>query len=226
MKTLLRFLLHRLLFAGTMFFAAAPVISEGFSGVPASGSEPSAETDSSSSSETPESTSAEQVEPTAEAPARTGKTDAARTALAELKASNSPAYKELNDIYWGYKNLKGEIAKSFPGGLKEAVALKQELESVGGKEALQGLNEEVSEYRQFDDAWMSGDPRFLERAIETGGKEGFTKLAPHLTGKWAEVDPAGYDKYFAGAMYNTLRESDIPTDLRLAIATLSQFDLA
>ena len=220
-------LLHKLLFCGTLFFAAAaPVISDGFSGVP-TGPDTSPEPDAPSSPE-PEP-AAEQGEPTAaETPAKeaTGKADSAlKSHLAELKTANPALHKQLNDIYWGYQNLKGQITKNFPGGLKDAIELKQEIETLGGREAIQGLNEEIGEYRQFDDAWMKGDPSFLDRAIETGGKDGFVKLAPSLTGKWAEVDPQGYDKYFAGAMYNTLRESEIPTELRLAIGTLSQFDL-
>jgi hypothetical protein len=145
---------------------------------------------------------------------------AVRQHLAELKTSNPALFKELNTIYWGFKNQQSEITKNFPGGLKEAVELKGFVEEIGGREGVEELQGEMHDYRALDKQWIDGDPEFVNAAVGQY-PDGFKKLMPHMMTKFASVDPDGYDRYVSGAIFNTLRDSEFTTNLRLAAEYLS-----
>ena len=230
MKALLNAILHYFLFAGTIFFAAgAPAI-----GAPSVDSPPASDSpsDAGGESEPAEGDGGDEATESTETPetpevSEDGRRvpNSVRKHLAELKKTNPELAKELSTAYWESRKTKGEIERNFPGGLQEAVALKTAVAELGEPgqsptEALQSAVSEIQDFRAFDKAWMSGDPKFLDRAIADGGKDGFVKLMPHMLQTFASVDPAGYDSYFAGAMWNTLRESDFAPSMYMALEHL------
>lgn len=150
---------------------------------------------------------------------------ALRSHIAELKAAGkADVAKEIQDTYWGYRTLNKQITEHFPGGIKEAVELKQQLEEVGGLESFQELQGEVDEWRSVDQMLENGDASVV-KSMFSDFPDGMKQLMPAALDNWADVDSDGYDRHMAGVAYSTLNSSGIPTDLQLAYSLLEQYDL-
>lgn len=150
---------------------------------------------------------------------------ALRSHIAELKAAGkADVAKEIQDAYWGYRTLNKQITEHFPGGIKEAVELKQQLEEVGGLESFQELQGEVDEWRSVDQMLENGDASVV-KSMFSDFPDGMKQLMPAALDNWADVDSDGYDRHMAGVAYSTLNTSGIPNGLQLAQAMLEQYDL-
>lgn len=149
---------------------------------------------------------------------------AIRKHLADLKATNAPLAKELNDYVWGYKNLKADIAKNFgPEGLKEAIALKATVEELSGADSIEQFREEVRELRGLDQQFINGDPEFIKTAAAKF-PEGFKKLAPAMMDMWANSDPDAYDRRMSGIIVATLNQNQFGNNEARAIDFLDMKD--
>lgn len=135
-----------------------------------------------------------------------------RKVLAETKASNPEAYKQLKGVVFSEQAFR----QQFPGGPTEAAALKSKLDEMGGFEAVEEIQSEVQDYRGFDDAWIKGDPAFLQNAIAKGGSEGFKKLMPSMIQTYANVDKEGFNRELSKIMGATFDQAGLSNTLMWA----------
>lgn len=205
MNRFLLWLFGKLIFSGTLFFAAASV---------AAPSDPVAEAVEPAEAEPaehvqPEEPAAEEpaAEPGAEAvPKVDGRTlsPEVRNFLKELQAKNPKAHGELKDIL----HRDREINRQFPGGLKEITELKAKVDSFekefpGGLDA---VREEQAEWRGIDEAWNNSDPRVIDVWMDAN-PEAFSKLMPVALDKFAQKDPESYQRWGSRLVYNSIRDS-------------------
>jgi hypothetical protein len=83
------------------------------------------------------------------------------------------------------------IRKEFPGGVKEAIALKQWRDEIGGEEAVEGIRGELDAWKGLDADWTGNKQSFAADMAESN-PEAFAFHAPHVMNKFAEVDPDGF----------------------------------
>jgi hypothetical protein len=150
---------------------------------------------------------------------------ALRSHIAELKAAGkADLAKELNTQYWSLRKLNNDVQQHFPGGLKEAIELKQQIEEVGGVERFQELESEAQEYRQVDELLEAGDPKVVSSMFEQF-PEGMAAIMPAALEHWSEADSENYDRHMAGIAHATIQSSGMSSDMQLAYALLEQYDL-
>lgn len=107
--------------------------------------------------------------------------------LNKLKAENPKQAKEFRAALFDAATLR----KEFPEGIREAVALKQEIEEIGGMEAITGMRGELDAWKGLDADWVGNKPQFAAEMAESN-PEAFAFHAPHVMSKYAEVDPDGF----------------------------------
>lgn len=119
-----------------------------------------------------------------------GKFKLSEKALARLnsiKAENPKEAREFRAALFDSAALR----KEFPGGVKEAVELKQWRDEIGGEEAVEGIRSELDEWKGLDSDFKAGDPKFVAD-IAAGNPDAFTKIAPSVMSKYSELDPEGF----------------------------------
>lgn len=134
----------------------------------------------------------------------------AKAKLDEIKAENPRLAKELRAAAFDAAALR----KEFPEGIREAVALKQEFEALGGKEGVESLQGEVEDWRGLDKDFKAGDPKFVED-IAAGNPDAFLKIAPSVLNKYAEMDPDGFSGHVGRIVTSDMASHDLPLQMRL-----------
>jgi hypothetical protein len=139
-------------------------------------------------------------------PAASGSTfDQAKPFLLELRKTNPTLANQLKNAIFGSEALK----KAFPEGHKEAIALKQTFEELGGKEGIQQLKTDLQQWDQLDGQFSNGDPAFVE-AIAAENPEAFVKLINTGLAKFSEISPEGYSQYFGSVLVSDMNAFKIP----------------
>lgn len=119
--------------------------------------------------------------------------------LTKLKAENPRQAKEFRAALFDAATLR----KEFPEGIREAVALKQELEEIGGMEAVGTMKGELDAWKGLDADWTGNKPQFAAEMAESN-PAAFAFHAPHVMAKFSEVDNPGFtyeiSKVFAADM--------------------------
>lgn len=116
-----------------------------------------------------------------------------------------------------------QLAKDFPEGIKSAVALRNEVSSLGqivgsqGKpaEVLAEVKSQLGFFHQLDSLFTSGDPSFALKLAEAS-PESFQKLAPAVFAEFSKTNPDGYASYVSQAAISHMNASEVP----LAFKTL------
>lgn len=111
-------------------------------------------------------------------------------------ALRTAAY-ELNSLY-----------HEFPGGLKEAVALKQSFDAIGGVGGAQELQEAVSDYSRLEGMFEQGDPKFMENLAEAL-PGAFSQIMPAGLAKWKAVDQENYSHNMAKVIVQTMDSAKV-----------------
>lgn len=243
MKTLLTWLLHRLLFSGTLFLAAGavadPVIAGGGDGaqgdsIPGSGgaddlpSAPDAGTgagdgsggaadldvDSPAAADTPPATEAKLDNRTLP--------QGVKTALEQLKASDPKAHTWLKDELFANRAFRQEL----PGGVAEAKELKAAAESFKTEfpEGIPGIKAEKAEWANIDSAWQNADPKVLDTWY-TASPEAFSKLMPVAINKFADTNPEAYKQHMADVLFSTMQQSNVTGSLYMLSRALQAKDV-
>jgi hypothetical protein len=112
---------------------------------------------------------------------------ALRNLVAQLKTTDPKLANQLKSQWFAEQAFKAEFA----GGLKEARALKQFQEQVGGEEGWKQVQEALSASRQADELFAKGDISVIDN-LATNQPEGFAKLVPAALDKLATVNPEMY----------------------------------
>ena len=107
--------------------------------------------------------------------------------LNKLKAEDPKQAREFRAALFDAAQLR----KEFPEGIREAVSLKQELEEIGGLEAVGVMKGELEAWKGLDSDFQAGSPKFVDD-IASDNPDAFTKAAPHVMSKYAELDPDGF----------------------------------
>lgn len=212
-NSLLRFLLQRLLFAGTMFFADGASSMAAVDGGGNGGEDAGAggEADSGSISSGDDTTdggsgTGEGGEDDERVGAGEGEGDPnAQVTLADGR--KIPAkYKEL---FEQDKNLRADyfnqraLAKVFPGGVKEAVALARQVEDLGGLDGIERVQADLNAYTADAEAFNSGDPKWIESSFAEN-PEISLKHFNNALGYVSEHHPEHYDHLMAKVIVNDL----------------------
>lgn len=150
---------------------------------------------------------------------------AARTALKALKAENPAAWKELNARMWALDGQDKKIAEHFPEkGIEQAIALKTELDTFlteADAENLADVRGELNDFRLTDAQIIKGDPAFVKNLPENV-QAGLYKMLPHFVNEWSSRDNDGYQRYFAGLVDATLRDTKFAQNMEMALWKLEE----
>jgi len=159
----------------------------------------------------------------------------AKAALDELQTKDPSLATEIRHALFNYDKFKREV----PGGLAEVRQLRntiQEIEAMGGAEGgVQAVVKEIGGWRQFDEQYMSGDPKILDFMLDGGvtddmtpqqqaaakaeAAEAFTRLAPAVFDRYADLDGPGFAHYIGKTVTSHALRNDIP----LTMARLGDF---
>lgn len=130
--------------------------------------------------------------------------------LNKLKAENPKQAREFRAALFDAATLR----KEFPEGIREAVQLKQELEEIGGMEAVGTMRGELDAWKGLDADWTGNKPNFAAEMAESN-PEAFSFHAPHVMAKYAEVDNAGFTHEISKVIAADMATNEIPMALKL-----------
>jgi hypothetical protein len=147
-----------------------------------------------------------------------GVTPAAKKLIDSLKKTDPATAKHIKGIIFADAALR----KEFPGGLKEAQALKNTVLELAGDEGIDGLRENVTAWKSIDDRFAKGDQTVLQDfakfnpdsfekiippAIEmlaTSNAAAYGECMPSAMDKLSQVAPEVYGHYMSGVLTATL----------------------
>ena len=124
--------------------------------------------------------------------------------LNKLKAENPKQAKEFRAALFDAATLR----KEFPEGIREAVALKQELEEIGGMEAITGMRGELDAWKGLDADWAGNKPQFATEMAESN-PAAFAFHAPHVMDKFAEIAPDLFSHHVAKVFAADMGANDV-----------------
>lgn len=130
--------------------------------------------------------------------------------LNKLKAENPRQAKEFRAALFDAATLR----KEFPEGIREAVALKQELEEIGGMEAVGTMRGELNAWKGLDGDWTGKKAQFATEMAE-GNPEAFAFHAPHVMDEFARVAPDAYTHHIAKVFAADMGSNDVVMQGRL-----------
>ena len=137
----------------------------------------------------------------------TGKTpQKAKLNLAEISKTQKAALAKINPVLPAAMQkaafeLQG-LYREFPGGLKEAVQLRNTIQEFGGIEGAKELQSAVSEYGQLEQQFEKGDPGFMTSLAEAA-PEAFSQIMPAGLERWKQTDPEAFNHTVARAIVDT-----------------------
>lgn len=115
--------------------------------------------------------------------------------LQETKAKDPKLAQQLRGALFDSDQLR----RSFPGGIKEAAALKQSFEALGGEAGLQEMRGNLDFFQGIDADFTAGNPRFVE-ALADADPAAFAKIAPAVIAKWESLHPEALSSFVSGKM--------------------------
>jgi hypothetical protein len=118
--------------------------------------------------------------------------------------------KDLKAMFFADRAFKQE----FPGGLGEVREYKEIFDTLGGKDGIESLAAERSQWEQLDNNLASGDPKALDSIIEQS-PDGFLKLLPHALEKFHALDKEGYAHVMSRVLVNTLSSNGFTETLNM-----------
>lgn len=124
--------------------------------------------------------------------------------LNKLKAENPKQAREFRAALFDAATLR----KEFPDGIREAVQLKQELEDIGGMEAVGTMRGELDAWKGLDADWTGKKPQFSAEMAESN-PDAFAFHAPHIMSKFAEVAPDDFTYHVAKVFAADMASNDV-----------------
>lgn len=135
--------------------------------------------------------------------------------LTKLKAENPRQAKEFRAALFDAATLR----KEFLGGIREAVALKQELEEIGGMEAVTAQRGELDAWKGLDADWTGNKPQFAAEMAESN-PAAFAFHAPLVMDKFAEVAPEAFGYHVAKVFSGDMAAHDVVMNGRMLESVL------
>jgi hypothetical protein len=124
-------------------------------------------------------------------------------AMKDPDGKNADVLKAIRNAYFGH-NAYSELGK-----VDDIRALKQQLDSLGGFEAISQLQEIASSVENTDALLDAGDPEVLDQIFEDS-KEGAIKLAPHYLNRIAKESPEAYQRAVLPHFVQSLEAANFP----------------
>lgn len=168
------------------------------------GGESSQETSEGESTESTEQTEAQDEPSIIEADGKLKLSGKALETLNKLKAENPKQAREFRAALFDAATLR----KEFPDGIREAVQLKQELEDIGGMEAVGTMRGELEAWKGLDADWTGKKPQFSAEMAESN-PDAFAFHAPHIMSKFAEVAPDAFTYHVAKVFAADMASNDV-----------------
>ena len=125
---------------------------------------------------------------------------------------SDPELAGLDPKYHKDKTVRGmfhalrALRAQFPGGINEAIKLKEAVETQGGLQAIAGFEKERAEFAQVDKDFSEGNPRLIDEWVKDN-PQGLAKLAPLAFRKLADLDPFTFAQEVPASL-NLLAEKD------------------
>ena len=136
--------------------------------------------------------------------------------LADVVKKSSDALKAINPALPAALRTaafeQSALYREFPGGLKEAVALKATLGEYGGAEGVKEVVEANQDYQKLEQQYEKGDPAFLANLADASPAS-FSQIMPGGLAKWKSVDPDAYNHALAQVMTQTLDGANVSSTL-------------
>lgn len=211
MHRLLNFLLYKLLFAGTMFFAAgAPALGDAGAAGGGDASEGGAVGDDSGSGQ-PSSDVSPGAEEGNEGNAEdVGDTDGQADPNSLVDSGDGRKIpQKYQELFKGDKSLKEmyfsaqALKRSFPGGVKEAVELAKNLETLGGLDGIEQIQSENQSYKADSELFLKDQAKWIESAFAENA-DASLKAFQHSLDYVGEHHPEQYDHLMAKVILNDL----------------------
>lgn len=121
---------------------------------------------------------------------------------------NAEVVKALRAAYFqhaGYRELYPSV--------QDAKAFKEQIEAIGGTDAIAELQEVASSVEQTDALLESGDPAVLDM-IFSDAKDGAVKLAPHYLNRVAKESPEAFQRTVLPHFVQAIEQSGLPRVLQ------------
>ena len=134
----------------------------------------------------------------------------ARAELERIKAENPRLAREMRAALFDRQTLLAKV----PGGVKEALATIEAYEAEGGSEALQQVKQELGQWKDLDADFQAAKPEFVND-IAAGNPEAFTKLAPIVMTKFAELAPDAFSFHVSKVFAQDMAANDVALNMRL-----------
>jgi len=136
--------------------------------------------------------------------------------LADVVKKSSEALKAINPALPAALRTaafeQSALYREFPGGLKEAVALKQTLGEYGGVGGVKEVVEANQDYQKLEQLYEKGDAAFMTNLADASPAS-FSQIMPAGLAKWKSVDPDGYNHNLAKVMTQTLDGARVSSTL-------------
>lgn len=213
------FKLQNLIFAFTMFFAAAPVLGgdgggdgagDGGSGAAGDSGDGASTDDFGSVDEGSQGDAGDAADssgdsdganndPNAPVDLGNGRTVPAKIAKLFKLAKAQGLEKEVRNLYFQNQLL----TKKIPGGVKDAIHLVDRVEELGGLEGIESLQSDIQTYQDDAEQFASGDPQWIETGFQEN-PEASLKHFNHALAVVGEQFPEHYDHVMAKVVLETL----------------------
>lgn len=105
--------------------------------------------------------------------------------------------KVLKDVWFTAQALKRE------GGLPKLLEVRGKFQQLGGDEGIAAIESERQEWAGLDEAYSSGDPRFVE-SIASQDPEAFCKMMPSALEHFQKADQEQYNHVLGRVVFNTI----------------------
>jgi hypothetical protein len=141
-------------------------------------------------------------------------------------AKNGAVVKELHGAFERWEASKA----IFPKGVAEMKEAKAFIDTVGGHEGLENLQNQVAAINESDELLYAGDPKIIENIVEDlkgQGKLGaLAKLAPAFWDALKVNDNDGFYKAFSPHFLSALQDVEMPETMAGLSAALAKGDAA
>ena len=128
--------------------------------------------------------------------------------------------KKIADHLRGRYFKAQEYERLFPTP-KDALMAKETLETLGGEEGLEQLQQERQQYAAELAMFAEGNPKLLDDLI-ADSKDGFIKLAPEAFDRLRSIDPQLYNSVALGGFSDILKSSGFPDGLNTMAAGIAE----
>ena len=130
--------------------------------------------------------------------------------LRDADPKNAAVVKELHGSFERWNAAK----QIFPKGVNEMKEAKAFIDTVGGHEGYQALQEQISAIEASDNLLYSGDPKLIENVVEDlksqGKLDALGRMAPSFLDALKSNDPKGYTAAFAPHFLAGIQQVQIP----------------